>query len=95
MIRKNRLNQQGKIWFYEKINNIDEPLTGLIKEKKQEKEKTQITNTGNKKGISQMLKSLKESKNIIKNYMPVNSTTLMKCINYYSFHICHKKKQKI
>ena len=38
---------KSKIWFFEKINKIDKPLTRLIKKKR---EKTQINRIRNEKG---------------------------------------------
>ena len=32
--KQRRLHQNQQNWFFEKINNIDKPLAGLIKEKK-------------------------------------------------------------
>ena len=45
--RDHRKNQQGKSWFFEKVNKIDKPLARLIQK---QREKNQINKIRNENG---------------------------------------------
>ena len=66
-----------KTWLFEKINKIDEPLTRLIKKKR---EMTQVK----KSKMKEVTTDTTKKQRIIRkyyNYMPANWTTWVKWIN--------------
>ena len=58
-----RINE-SRSWFFEKINKIDKPLSGLIKKKK--KERTQINKIRNERG--ETTTDTTEIQRIVRNY---------------------------
>ena len=60
-----------KSWFFEKINKIDKPLARLIKEKR---EKNQINNIRNEKGV--VTADNGEIQRIIRDYYELLSLSL-------------------
>ena len=67
-------------WFFEKINNINKPLTGLIKKKRRPKQIKSEMKGEKKQLIPQKYKGLSQiTKN---NCVPRNWTSWEKCANF-------------
>lgn len=79
-------NHKEKSWLFDKINKTNKPVTSLVKKKR---EKTQITNIGDKRENTSANPTNSESKikNVMNNFVPINLTTQMKMDKFPERHM--------